>query len=85
MAQACNCSNTYQYKKMCVICGEPWNNLPAGCSYNPDDGDFIASRQQMGDVAVWRIGGDMCIALEDDPVYITKAQAMKFFNLTEIT
>lgn len=54
-----------------------------GATYRPDQGDFIAQRQQKNDVAVWNIGGSMCIALDDDPVYITKEQAMKFFNLKE--
>ncbi len=26
MAQTCNCSNTYQYKQVCVVCGEPWTD-----------------------------------------------------------
>ena len=52
-----------------------------GATYTPGKGDFIASRQQLDDVVVWNIGGSMCIALYDDPVYITKEQAMKFFNL----
>jgi len=51
--------------------------------FNSEDGDFIASRQMMDDVEVWNIGGKMCIALNDDPVYITKEQAMKFFDLEE--
>lgn len=53
------------------------------CSYRPENGDFIASRQNMPPVVVWNIDGDMVLALSDDPVYITKDQAKKFFNLTE--
>jgi len=56
-------------------------NTYNGATYNPDKGDFIADRQQLESVVVWNIGGSMCIALYDDPVYITKEQAMKFFNL----
>ena len=47
------------------------------------DKDFVAQRQQMSDVAVWDINGTMCVALPDDPVYITKEQAMEFFGLVE--
>lgn len=54
-----------------------------GCIYKPEDGDFIASRQLMPPVVVWNVGGDMVVALSDDPIYITKEQAMKFFNLVE--
>ena len=49
--------------------------------FNTYNGDFIASRQTMDSVEVWNISGLMCIALHDDPVYITKEQAMKFFDL----
>ena len=51
--------------------------------FNTKNGDFIANRQQLEPVEVWNIGGNMCVALPDDPVYITKEQAMKFFNLVE--
>lgn len=54
-----------------------------GATFRPENGDFIASRQQLGSVVVWNINGLMCVVLEDDPVYITKEQAMKFFNLVE--
>lgn len=83
MSQSCNCSNTYKYKQECVICGEEWNDAPVGCTYNPASGDFIAQRQMYEPVVVWNVNGDMCIALDDDPVYITKEQAMKFFGLTD--
>ena len=51
--------------------------------FNPDDGDFMAGRQTKEDIQVWNICGHMCIAADDDPIYITKEQAMKFFNLKE--
>ena len=53
--------------------------------FDTENGDFMASRQTMSDLEVWKIGGSMCIAHEDDPIYITKEQAIKFFNLKEIT
>ena len=55
-------------------------NIKTG--FNSDNGDFMASRQIMPDIEVWKIGGKMCVAVSDDPIYITKEQAMKFFNLT---
>ena len=48
-----------------------------------DNGDFMASRQTMEPLEVWSIGGKMCIAQADDPIYITKEQAMKFFGLID--
>lgn len=51
--------------------------------FNEDNGDFIALRQNFPALEVWNIGGSMCIAHDDDPIYITKDQAKKFFNLTE--
>ena len=51
--------------------------------FDSDNGDFMASRQTMPELEVWNIGGMMCIAQEDDPIYITKEQAMKFFDLKE--
>lgn len=51
--------------------------------FNPDDGDFMAIRQTLPDVEVWKICGKMCIADGEDPIYISKEQAMKFFNLKE--
>jgi len=51
--------------------------------FDSDKGDFIANRQTMPSLEVWNIGGLMCIAHDDDPIYITKEQAMKFFNLVE--
>lgn len=57
-------------------------NLKTG--YDEDNGDFMASRQQFGAIEVWNINGSMCIAADDDPIYINKEQAKKFFNLTEI-
>ena len=53
--------------------------------FDTENGDFMASRQTMSDLEVWNIGGSVCIAHEDDPIYITKEQAIKFFNLKEIT
>ena len=50
--------------------------------FNSSKGDFMATRQTMPDLEVWNIGGMMCIAHNDDPIYITKEQAMKFFGLT---
>ena len=46
-------------------------------------GDFMAARQEKQPVEVWNINGSMCIAVDDDPIYITKEQAKAFFNLTE--
>lgn len=51
--------------------------------FDSENGDFIASRQTMEPIEVWNIGGRMCIAQADDPIYITKEQAMKFFGLTD--
>lgn len=51
--------------------------------FNPDNGDFICQRQTLSPLEVWNINGNMCIAHHDDPIYITKKQAMKFFNLVE--
>ena len=53
--------------------------------FNSENGDFMANRQTLPALEVWNIGGNMCIAQEDDPIYITKEQAMKFFNLTNNT
>lgn len=61
------------------------NNAKNWTGYNPDDGDFMAQRQTMPDIEVWNISGNMCIAQGEDPIYITKEQAMKFFNLKEIS
>ena len=64
-------------------------NIKTG--FNSDNGDFMASRQTMADIevwniggtiGVWNIGGTMRVAVSDDPIYITKEQAVKFFNLT---
>ena len=52
--------------------------------FNPDDGEFMAERRTLPDVVVWRICDHMCITDERDPIYITKKQAMKFFNLQEV-
>lgn len=51
--------------------------------FDSSDGDFMATRQTMPSIEVWNIGGMMCIAHNDDPIYITKEQAMKFFGLTD--
>tara|TARA_R110002033_G_scaffold88405_1_gene138445 strand:- start:29 stop:223 length:195 start_codon:yes stop_codon:yes gene_type:complete len=56
-------------------------NIQTG--FNSSNGDFIAVRQTMPPLEVWNIGGMMCIAHDDDPIYITKEQAMKFFGLTD--
>lgn len=45
--------------------------------------DFEVCRQMGCNLEVWNIGGMMCIAAEDDPIYITKEQAMVFFDLQE--
>tara|TARA_R110000787_G_C13246097_1_gene428833 strand:+ start:108 stop:305 length:198 start_codon:yes stop_codon:yes gene_type:complete len=45
--------------------------------------DFKCTRQTMDDLDVWHINGVMCIAHNADPIYITKEQAMKFFDLTD--
>lgn len=47
--------------------------------------DFLASRQLKDSVEVFPVNGNMAIMLPDDPVYITKQQAMKFFDLIEST
>lgn len=51
--------------------------------FDSSNGDFMVTRQTMPDLEVWNIGGMMCIAHNDDPIYITKEQAMKFFGLTD--
>ena len=43
--------------------------------------NFKCTRQTMPDLDVWHINGLMCIAHHEDPIYITKEQAMKFFDL----
>ena len=45
--------------------------------------DFEAARQMGSPLEVWDIGGVMTIAHPDDPIYITKEQAMEFFDLQE--
>ena len=45
--------------------------------------DFTAVRQRFEPLQVASIGGAMCIMQEDDPIYISKEQAMKFFGLVE--
>ena len=45
--------------------------------------DFKCTRQTKPDLDVWHINGLMCIAHPEDPIYITKEQAMKFFDLKE--
>lgn len=52
--------------------------------YNEANGDFMAARQTFAPVEVWNINGSMCIAMEDDPIYITREQAKKFFGLCEL-
>jgi hypothetical protein len=59
-----------------MVCGEEW----------PADGkgeDFTAGRQTFKPIQVWNVNGVMCIAQKDDPIYITKQQAMDFFDLKE--
>ena len=56
----------------------------AQTGFDTDNGDFLAARQRLEDIEVWNINGQMCIACDDDPIYITKENAKKFFNLTEI-
>ena len=54
-----------------------------GASFHPQKGDFIATAQGGSDIVVWNVSGQMCITSSDGPIYITKEQAKKFFNLTE--
>ena len=63
-----------------TVRGEDVNNT----GFNPDNGDFMCHRQTLGSLEVWNINGKMCIAHHDDPIYITKEQAMKFFKLVEL-
>ena len=48
-----------------------------------DEKEFEAVRQLGSPLEVWDIDGVMTIAHPDDPIYITKEQAMKFFDLQE--
>lgn len=54
-----------------------------GASFYPQKGDFIATTQGGPGIVVWNVSGQMCITASDGPIYITKEQAKKFFNLTE--
>ena len=46
--QTCNCSNTYLYKKKCVICGAPWPiekvKAPSRVSMTVDDAEDLLTQ-----------------------------------------
>lgn len=58
------------------------NNIN-GVSFNPDEGDFLAGVQDSAPVVVWNISGTMCVTGGELPIYITREQAKRFFNLVE--